>query len=159
MIDPKLGYDPRPEVTAWAGQEIPAVANPIPYTPELVRIARSMLPDAEPWTVLRNATFFLCHVMDYTTGQDLRHVRTHIPEAQWLQALEEAQPGMISKGAYVRWSIALGRATAPYRLPHWPDNAHPLDVRPQRNMSRQELYRQHGKLHAERNQRQRRHPE
>ena len=157
MIDPRLGYDPRPEVTVWDGQAIPGVANPLPASADLRRIAHNMLPDTEPWIVLRNATFFLCHVMDYATGDDLQYVRENVVEELWLQALEEAKPGMISRGSYVRWSIALGRATIPYSPQDWPDDAHPLDVRPQRNMSREELYRHHGELHAERQRCQRRH--
>ena len=105
----KLGYDPRPELDYWRGTPIPPVSNPLRQTPQRLDIANRVWWHGPAWTVLRNASHYLWHVMDYGQDKDVGYTRRDVPDTLWLQALEDARAGLLSKRSYVLWSLVLGR--------------------------------------------------
>ena len=133
-----LGYNPRAELNHWKGTPIPPVYYPLKSTPELWTIAGRVWWNGPAWTVLRNSSYFLWHVMDYGFTEDIRHTLKNIPESTWIRSLDEAQPGLISKGSYMLWSLAFDRIK-PGDWCDWPDTAHRLDHRPLRGASREEI--------------------
>jgi len=133
-----LGYDPKTELKHWQGTPIPSVHNPLKSTPRLWSIAQKVWWNGPPWTILRNSSYFLWHVMDYGRTKDIRYALSNIPEQTWMLALDEARPGLLSRGSYVFWSLAFDRI-APADSCDWPDSAHRLDHRPLRRESRERM--------------------
>ena len=133
-----LGYDPRPELGRWRGTPIPPVSRPLRLTPERSAIADRVWWHGPPWTALRNAAHYLWHVMDYGQPDDVRHALRDVSQETWTWALDEARPGLLSKGSYVLWSLAFDRIGIDDPC-DWPDCAHRLDRRPLSGESRARL--------------------
>lgn len=141
-----LGYDPRPELDHWRGTPIPPVKNALRKTPRRMEIADRVWWNGPPWTVLRNASNYLWHVMDYGRVEDVRFTQTDVPCGLWKQALEEARPGLLSKRSYVLWSLVFDRIK-PGELSGWPHTAHRMDWRPLEWATREQLYLRHERRH------------
>ena len=137
-----LGYDPRPGLTHWRGTPIPPVDVPLALTAERERIAGRVWFQGPPWTLLRNADHYLWSVMDHGKTEDIAFTLQDVPRPLWLKSLNNARPGMLSKGAYVVWSLAFGLIVPGTRC-EWPDNAHLRDIRPLAQTTREQLYERH----------------
>lgn len=140
----KLGYDPRPNIAHWRGTPIPPVDNPLQQTPARIDIAARVWWNGPAWTVLRNASHYLWHVMDYGRDQDIRFTLKDVPSELWLEALNAARPGLLSKGAYTLWSLVFECINLEI-LKDWPTTAHRNDWRPLEHATREELYRRHAR--------------
>lgn len=145
-----LGYDPRPELQEWRGTPIPPLKRPLKHSSERHRIASYVWWNGPPWTVLRNASHYLWHVMDYGQADDIHFTLKDVPRRLWLAALADARPGQLSKGSYELWSLVLGRVKCEDPPCDWPDNAHRLDIRPLAGDTRERLYERHRRAHERR---------
>ena len=76
--------------------------------------------------------------MDYGQPDDVRHALRDVSQETWTWALDEARPGLLSKGSYVLWSLAFDRIGIDDPC-DWPDCAHRLDRRPLSGESRERL--------------------
>ena len=146
-----LGYDPRPGVNVWKGTAIPPLGHPLPRTPERWAIAGRVFWRGPEWAILRNAVHYLWHVMDGVSHDELQFTLQDVERELWIQALQEARPGLLSKGAYIVWSLHFG-LMQPLDPCDWPDTAHRRDFRPIAHCTRADLYRRaalhHGKRKA-----------
>ena len=125
----ELGYDPRPDRMDWGGTPIPRVSDPLPATPELVRIARRMWWNGDPWTILRNRGEFLRHAMDWATVEDFDYLWEEIPEDDWIAALRGARPGLVSARSWKFCMWRLGLLGEGNRLPpEWHRSRHIKDI-------------------------------
>ncbi len=130
-----LGYDPFPALTHWRGTPIPPVHAPVPRTDERWRIANYVWWNGPPWTVLRNAHAYLWHVMDYGTDEDITFTLKDIDRSIWIEALDAARPGVLSKGSYVLGLLLFEHGNVEVAQTTWTDDAHQRDFRPLRNLS------------------------
>jgi len=142
-----LGYNPHPEITHWKGTPIPPVHFPLELTPERHAIASRVWWNGPPWTVLRNSSHFLWHVMDYGSTEDVRFALRDTDEQLWVQALKDARPGLLSRGSYKFWSLAFDQMR-PGEKCDWPDTAHRLDYRPLRHEAREQMRLRHSRSEA-----------
>ena len=133
-----LGYNPHPEAVRWQGTPIPPVHNPLARTAERWAIADRVWWNGPPWTVLRNASCYLWHVMDYGRDEDIDHTLRDLPPSIWTRALDQAKPGLLSKGSYTLWSLVFDRVSLGWQC-DWPDAAHALDYRMLSGESRERL--------------------
>ena len=145
----ELGYDPRPEMTHWRGTPIPPVRHPLSTNPLRESLARTVWWSGPPWTVLRNTPTFLAHVLEYASAHQIATALDDVDAASWHLALDEARPGVISKGAYVLLSMRLGRVQ-PEDPCDWPARAHRNDVPPLVRHTRDQLYERHRRHRARR---------
>ncbi|MCY3768857.1 MAG: hypothetical protein OXG56_05765 [Gammaproteobacteria bacterium] len=137
-----LGYDPHPELDNWRGTASPPIDHPLVRSPERWKIAGRVWWNGPPWTVLRNASCYLWHVMDYGNTEDLRFTLRDLPPTLWIYALDQARPGVVSKGSYVLWSLVFERMALDDPC-DWPDTAHALDCRMLAHDSRERMYERH----------------
>ncbi|MCY4357777.1 MAG: hypothetical protein OXD01_09705 [Gammaproteobacteria bacterium] len=144
----ELGYDPRPELDLWLGTPIPPVCRPLKLTPQRAKIANCVWWNGPAWTVLRNRAYYLWHVMDHGRKTEIRHALGDIPAESWVWALDEASPGLLSRGSYILWSLAFDRISPGDRC-SWPDTAHRRDWRPLAGESRERLYFRHRQCRGE----------
>ena len=146
-----LGYDPRPDISVWNGTAIPPLENPLARTPQRWAIAGRVFWRGPQWAVLRNAAHYLWHVMDGVSSEEIRFTLQDVERGLWIQALKQARPGLLSKGAYIAWSLYFG-LMQPLDACDWPDTAHRRDVRPTAHYTRADLYRRaalrHNKVKA-----------
>ena len=144
-----LGYDPRPRLGKWCGTPIPPVRDPLKASPERDAIAGRVWWNGPPWTVLRNALYYVWHVMDYGTDADVAFTRCDVSERLWRQALHDARPGLVSRGSYVLWSCVFG-LMADDEVCQWPDTAHLKDLRPTGRDTREQMYQRAAAYHNRR---------
>ena len=137
-----LGYDPRPDLSLWRGTPIPPVCKPLRITPERAKIANRVWWNGPPWTVLRNRAYYLWHVMDHGISSDIRHALSDISPESWVWALGEAQPGLLSRGSFILWSLTFDLIREGDRC-DWPDTAHRRDWRPLAGESREHMRGRH----------------
>lgn len=104
----KLGYDPRPGQMDWHNTPIPRVDNPLPATPELIKIAKSSWWNGEPWTILRNRYVFLRHAIDYASHEHVDYLWDHIPREDWIKMLETSRPGQVSTRSWRLYRMLAG---------------------------------------------------
>ena len=69
-----------------------------------------------PWCVLRNRNVYLWRVMDYATTESLLYTVQDLPAGDWRIALQAAQPGRLSAGAWTFLVPDTGPAPAWRRL-------------------------------------------
>ena len=120
-----LGYDPRPDLTAWQGTPLPPVDRPLGLNPGRERIAAMVWWHGPPWCVLRNRNVYLWRVMDYATTESLLYTVQDLPAGDWRIALQAAKPGRLSAGAWTFWSLTLGLLPLG-AVSDWPSLAHRL---------------------------------
>ena len=145
----RLGYDPHPELTHWQGTPIPPLDDPLTMSPRRREIAQRVWWNGPAWTVLRNASRYLWHVMDHGFGEDIRFTLSDVERAQWIRALETARPGWLSRGSFVLWSLYFG-LMADDESCDWPQDAHLRDVRPLARDTREIMYRRAARYHSAR---------
>ncbi|MDE2933044.1 MAG: hypothetical protein OXS47_04130 [Chloroflexota bacterium] len=144
-----LGYDPRPKLTHWKGTPIPPIDDPLAASPRRCEIAERVWWNGPAWTVLRNASTYLWHVMDYGFTEDIGFTLREVERTRWVRALEVARPGALSKGSYVLWSCYFG-LMADDAICDWPAMAHRLDLKPLADDSRETMYKRHRTYRAHR---------
>ena len=143
----RLGYDPRPELTHWKGTPIPPLDDPLAVSPRRREIAERVWWNGPAWTVLRNASRYLWHVMDHGFAEDIGFTLRDVERAQWTRALEVARPGWLSRGSFVLWSCYFG-LMADDAICEWPQDAHLRDVRPLARDTREVMYLRAARYHA-----------
>lgn len=152
-IDPRhtearLGYDPCPDVRFIGGNWQPPAYRPLPMTPESRRVALCVWWNGPPWAILRNASFFLWRVWDYGREGERDYAVEHIPEADWIRAIDDAVPGEVSRGVVNYWGRRLGLIKDD-EFVNWPDEAHIHDCRPHAGMSLTDLMDEMAKARGE----------
>ncbi len=143
-----LGYDPHPELRQWKGTPIPPIDDPLAASPRRSEIAQRVWWNGPAWTVLRNASRYLWHVMDYGFAADIGFTLRDVERARWVRALETARPGWLSRGSFVLWSCYFG-LMADDGICDWPHNAHRRDIRPLAHDTREITYQRAARYHAE----------
>ncbi len=141
----ELGYDPHPELTRFRGTPIPRIRTPLAKTPRRWTIAGYVWWNGPPWTVLRNSSCYLWHVMDYASLEDLRFTWRDVSLELWRKSLDDARPGVLAKYNYVQFSILLGRISMDDPVREWPDNAHRLDFRMLAKNTREQMIQRHNR--------------
>jgi hypothetical protein len=87
--------------------------TPLPFTPELLAIAKRVVWYKSPEETLADPVLFLCHLMTYTLPEDAVIVGRHVDTAQFRRALELAPSGLFDPRSWAYWNIKCGRDPVP----------------------------------------------
>ena len=87
--------------------------KPLPYTPELLAVAERVVWFKPPGETLTDPIHFLAHVMTYGTLEDLRALVGVIGPNEFLEALDNAPPGVFDARSWAYWNLKCGRFPAP----------------------------------------------
>ncbi|HEY3812648.1 MAG TPA: hypothetical protein VGL66_05445 [Caulobacteraceae bacterium] len=87
--------------------------KPLPRTAELEALARRVVWFEEPDISLADPCRFLAYAMTYATHEDMREIRRHIDDLDFLEALDRAPPGIIDPRSWAYWNSKMGRYPAP----------------------------------------------
>lgn len=87
--------------------------NSIPLNSEMVRVARRVIWFEDPEEALADPVRFMAYAIARATHEDMRVIRHYIDDADFVEALEKAPPGIIDPRSWAYWNSKLGRYPAP----------------------------------------------
>lgn len=87
--------------------------NSIPLNSEMERVARRVIWFEAPEEALADPVRFMAYAMARATHEDMRVIRHYIDDADFVEALEKAPPGIIDPRSWAYWNSKLGRYPAP----------------------------------------------
>ena len=87
--------------------------KPIPPTSAILDLAPRIIWFESPHEALAEPIRFLAYAMTYARHEDMSEIRKHISDADLLEALEFAPPGIIDPRSWAYWNSKLGRYPAP----------------------------------------------
>jgi hypothetical protein len=87
--------------------------NTIPLTPVTLDIARRIIWFEPPERALSDAIRFMAYAMTYARHEDMRVIRRYVSDADILEALDHAPPGIIDPRSWAYWNSKMGRYPAP----------------------------------------------
>lgn len=85
----------------------------IPLTLETEAIARKVVWFEPPATALADPIRFMAYAMARATHADMRILRSHVSDADFVDALEHAPPGIIDARSWAYWNSKMGRWPVP----------------------------------------------
>ncbi len=87
--------------------------KPIPLNPQTEAIARRLIWFQSPADALVDPIRFMAYAMARATHEDMRILRGFVSEADLLEALQYAPPGIIDPRSWAYWNSKLGRWPPP----------------------------------------------
>jgi hypothetical protein len=85
----------------------------IPLTAETEPVVRSVVWFESPEEALADPVRFMAYAMARATHEDMKVIRHYIDDADFLEALDKAPPGIIDRRSWAYWNSKLGRYPAP----------------------------------------------
>lgn len=87
--------------------------KPIPATPRTLAIAPRIIWFEPPEKALADPIRFMAYAMAYARHEDMRVIREHVSDDDFLEALDRAPPGIIDPRSWAYWNSKMGRYPAP----------------------------------------------
>ena len=87
--------------------------NRIPLNAETETVARRIVWFEEPREALSDPVRFMAYAMARATHADMKVIRQYVSDADFLEALEKAPPGIIDNRSWAYWNSKVGRYPAP----------------------------------------------
>ena len=85
----------------------------IPLNVETEAVARRIVWFEEPKEALDDPVRFMAYAMARATHADMKVIRQYVSDADFLEALEKAPPGIIDNRSWAYWNSKAGRYPAP----------------------------------------------
>src|SRR5581483_10059422 len=96
---------------------------PVPYSADLVRVARKVVWFDDPERTLADLPTFLAHVMIYGSTTDVATVERYVPSEEFRRVLENAPAGLFTLEAWERWHRRFGMTPPPLPRRKFPDGS------------------------------------
>jgi len=87
--------------------------KPIPLSTEIEPVARRVVWFESPEQALADPVRFMAYAMAHATHEDMKVIRRYVDDADFLEALEKAPPGIIDPRSWAYWNSKMGRYPAP----------------------------------------------
>ncbi len=87
--------------------------SPLPLTPETEALARRLIWFEEPAEALADPVRFVAYALERATHNDMTLLRRYLSDAELLEALDAAPPGIIGPRSWAYWNARMGRYPAP----------------------------------------------
>ena len=87
--------------------------KPIPLTPETKAVARRIVWFESPSRALADPVRFMAYAMATATHEDMKVLRRHVSDEDFLEALDHAPPGIIDRRSWAYWNARMGRYPPP----------------------------------------------
>jgi hypothetical protein len=85
----------------------------IPLNAETETVARRVVWFESPEEALADPVRFMAYAMARATHEDMRVIRRYVDEADFLEALDKAPPGIIDPRSWAYWNSKMGRYPPP----------------------------------------------
>ncbi|MBF0137443.1 MAG: hypothetical protein H7833_10480 [Magnetococcus sp. DMHC-1] len=89
----------------------------IPLTPEMERVARRIIWFEKPALALADPIRFMAYAMAYATPEDMSIIQRHVSHADFLEAIDQAPPGIIDPRSWAYWNAKIAGRHPPPPLP------------------------------------------
>jgi glycerol-3-phosphate O-acyltransferase len=66
-----------------------------------------------PEKALADTPRFVAYAMRYASHADMKSIRKHLSDADFLRATEQSPPGIVDPRSWTYWNLKLGRTPAP----------------------------------------------
>ena len=86
---------------------------PIPLNPETEALARRVVWFESPEEALADPVRFMAYAMEWAAPEDMEIIRHYVNDADFLEALEKAPPGIIRQRSWAYWNLKMGRNPVP----------------------------------------------
>jgi hypothetical protein len=87
--------------------------KPFPLNPETEAVARRLVWFEEPPEALADPVRFMAYAMARATHEEMKLLRRYVDDADFLEALDHAPPGIIDPRSWAYWNSKMGRYPAP----------------------------------------------
>lgn len=87
--------------------------KPIPINDKTKELAARLVWFETPEVALSNSFRFMAYAFARATHEDMKLLRGYIDEADLVEALDHAPPGIIDPRSWSYWNICVGRYPAP----------------------------------------------
>ena len=87
--------------------------NPLPQTPDLEAVARHTVWFEPPAKALSYPYRFVAYVLTYGTYEDVMTLRKYVSNSDFIEALDNAPPGIFDPRSWAYWNLKIGRYPAP----------------------------------------------
>ena len=85
----------------------------IPLNPETETLTRRIVWFESPAEALADPVRFIAYAVARATHEDMKVVRRYIDDADFVEALDKAPPGIIDPRSWAYWNSKMGRYPAP----------------------------------------------
>jgi hypothetical protein len=85
----------------------------IPLNDETIALARRLIWFEPPSEALASPARFMAYAFARATHEEMNILRSYLDEADFLEALDAAPPGIIDPRSWAYWNLRLGRFPAP----------------------------------------------
>ena len=87
--------------------------KPLPYNADLLKVAPRVIWFEPAEAALADPIRFLTYLMAYGTVEEIKLVRRHVSLDDFVEALEQAPPGVMDKRSWAYWNTRFGRQPVP----------------------------------------------
>ena len=87
--------------------------NPFPVNEETLALARRLIWFEPPEQALASPVRLMAYLMAYGTAEDIAAAKRYAGEADFLEALDKAPPGIIDARSWSYWNTMAGRYPPP----------------------------------------------
>lgn len=85
----------------------------LPQIPELETVARHAIWFESPAKALANPIRFVAYVLTYGTYEDVCVLRKYVSDDDFVEAIDNAPPGIFDPRSWAYWNLKIGRYPAP----------------------------------------------
>jgi hypothetical protein len=85
----------------------------IPLNSETEPVARRLVWFESPEEALADPVRFMAYAMANATHEEMKILRHYVDDADFLEALDKAPPGIIDRRSWAYWNSRMGRYPAP----------------------------------------------
>ena len=88
-----------------------------PPTPEMLAVACPLLWFEAPEAALSDSVRFMAYAMARATHEDMAKIRSHVSDADFVEALDHAPPGIIDPRSWSCWNLVIADRSPPPPMP------------------------------------------
>lgn len=85
----------------------------LPLNPDLAAVAQRVIWFEPPAEALAEPVRFMAYAMTYASHEDMKVIRRYVDDADFLEALDNAPPGIIDPRSWAYWNVKMGRYPVP----------------------------------------------
>ena len=87
--------------------------KPIPLNDATQGLARRLIWFEEPAEALADPIRFMAYAFARATHEEMKLLRAYVDDADFVEALDKAPPGIIDPRSWAYWNARIGRYPAP----------------------------------------------
>ena len=87
--------------------------KPLPMTADIKEIAKRVIWFESPEEAIEDPVRFLAYAMRYASFSDMKLLRRHVSDKDFVYALDHLPPGIVDARSWAYWNASVGRYPTP----------------------------------------------